>query len=156
MTLTRHVARVLAAAVFASLATPGLAQVRVENAWVRATVPAQKTTGAFMRVVSAADASLVAAASPAAATVEIHESSMQDGVMRMRAVPRVPLRANQPFDLKPGGHHVMLTGLRTPLKTGEHVPITLTFEDANGRRSTVEVSADVRPLTSMPETKHGH
>jgi len=108
-----------------------------------------------MRLVSPADASLVAAASPAAANVEIHESSMQEGVMRMRAVQRVPLRANQAFDLKPGGHHVMLMGLRTPLNAGEHVPITLTFEDATGKRSTVEVSAAVRPLTSMPD-KHGH
>jgi copper(I)-binding protein len=127
----------------------------VEHAWVRATVPAQKATGAFMRIVSHADAWLVAAASPVAASVEIHESSMHDNVMRMRAVPRVPLRANQAFELKPGGHHVMLMGLRAPLNAGEHVPITLTFEDAKGKRSTVEVSAVVRPLTSMPD-KHGH
>ena len=149
----------IASLLFTALLTAGgtsaLAQVRVENAWVRSTVPAQQATGAFMRLVSPADASLVAVASPSAANVEIHESSMQDGVMRMRAVPRVALRANQALDLKPGGHHVMLMGLRGPLNAGERVPITLTFEDAKGKRSTVEVSAAVRPLTSMPD-KHGH
>ncbi len=155
MTIKPEAATLLLVAVVAAFPTAAFAQARVENAWVRSTVPAQKATGAFMRIVSPADASLVAAASPVAANVEIHESSMQDGVMRMRAVQRVPLRANQAFDLKPGGHHVMLMGLRAPLNTGEHVPITLTFEDAKGKRSTVEVSAAVRPLTSMPD-KHGH
>ena len=150
-----YAATLLLGAIVATFATVGVAQVRVENAWVRSTVPAQKATGAFMRIVAPTDASLVAAASPAAANVEIHESSMQDGMMRMRAVQRVPLRARQPFDLKPGGHHVMLMGLKGPLNAGEQVPITLTFEDAKGTRSTVEVSAAVRPLTSMPD-KHGH
>ena len=150
-----HAAILMLVVLVATFTTAAVAQVRVENAWVRSTVPAQKATGAFMRLVSPADASLVVAASPAAANVEIHESSMTDGVMRMRAVQRVPLRANQAFDMKPGGYHVMLMGLRAPLNAGEHVPITLTFEDASGKRSTVEVSAVVRPLTSMPD-KHGH
>jgi len=145
----------LLAACAAMLPMTASAQVRVENAWVRSTVPAQKATGAFMRLVSPADTTLVMATSPAAASVEIHESSTQDGVMRMRAVSRVPLRANQAFDLRAGGHHVMLMGLRAPLNAGETVPITLTFEDAKGKRSTLEVSATVRPLTSMPD-QHRH
>ena len=63
------------------------AQVRVKDAWVRATVPQQKATGAFMQIVSAQDAKLVEAKSPAAGVVEIHEMAMVDQVMKMRAVP---------------------------------------------------------------------
>jgi copper(I)-binding protein len=132
-----------------------LAQVRVENAWVRATVPSQKATGAFMKLTAAANASLVGVASPAAPLVELHESSMQGGVMQMRAVPRIVLPANKSVELKPGGYHVMLMGVTTPLNAGGTVPLTLTFEDAAGKRTSVDVSATVRPLTSMPD-KHGH
>ena len=138
-----------------ALPAAALAQVRVENAWVRATVPAQKATGAFMKLTSPGDASLVGVATPAAPLVEIHESSIQGGVMQMRAVPRVELPANRSVELKPGGYHVMLMGLTAPLKAGETVPITLTFEDAGGKRTSVVVSATVRPLSSMPD-KHGH
>lgn len=131
------------------------AEVTVKDAWVRGTVPAQTTTGAFMTLTSTAEARLVGAASPVAKMVEIHESMMHGGTAQMHEVQVVALPAGKAVELKPGGHHVMLMGLRAPLNAGEHVPITLTFEDAKGKRSTVEVSAVVRPLTSMPD-KHGH
>jgi copper(I)-binding protein len=51
-------------------------------------------------------------------------------------------------DLKPGGYHVMLMELTQPLKEGESVPVTLTIEDKAGKKTTVEVKAAVRPLTS--------
>jgi len=131
------------------------AQVKVEDAWVRGTVQDQRTTGAFMRLTSASDTSLVGVASPIAGFVEIHESSMHGGVMRMRAVPRVPLAANKTVELKAGGYHVMLMSLKQPLNVGETVPITLTFEDETGKRTSVEVRATVRALSTAP-AKHSH
>lgn len=131
------------------------AQVSVEDAWVRGTVQDQRTTGAFMRLRSASDTSLVGVASPIAGFVEIHESSMHGGVMRMRAVQRVPLAANKSIELKPGGYHVMLMSLKQPVSVGETVPLTLTFEDKAGKRSTIDVNATVRPLTTAP-AKHAH
>ena len=130
-------------------------QVRVEDAWVRSTVQDQRTTGAFMKLTSAADTSLVAVASPVAGLVEIHESSMHGGVMRMRAVPSLPLPANKPVELKPGGYHVMLTALTQPVSVGQTVPLTLTFEDKAGKRTSVDVKAAVRPLAA-PAAKHAH
>ena len=139
----------LALLLVAALAVPAsvAAQVRVENAWVRATVPAQKATGAFMTLTSPNAAALVSAASPIAAHVEVHESSTTGGVMQMRAVPRLALPANKAVELKPAGHHVMLIGLTKAVSAGEDVPIALTIEDSAGKRSVVNVVAKARPLT---------
>jgi copper(I)-binding protein len=70
--------------------------------------------------------------------------------MKMRAVPRLALPAGKAVTLKPGGYHVMLMALQQPLKEGETVNITLTFEGRDGKRSTAEVAAKVRPLTESP------
>jgi copper(I)-binding protein len=121
------------------------AQVDVREPWVRATVPAQKASGAFMRLTAAQDTRLVEARSPVAGVVEIHEMALVDNVMRMRAVAAIELPAGRTVELKPGGYHVMLMDLKQQLKAGETVPLTLVLE-RNGARSTVEVSAPVRPL----------
>jgi copper(I)-binding protein len=71
---------------------------------------------------------------------------MHGNVMHMQAVEAVPLPAGKAVQLKPGGHHVMLMGLAKPVKAGEKVPLKLTVEDARGKRSIVEVAAEVRPL----------
>ncbi len=132
----------------ALLAGPAIAQVTVTEAWVRGTVPGMQATGAFMRIESRADTRLVAAASPAAPLVELHEMAMVDNVMRMRAVPGLAVPAGKPLELRPGGYHVMLMNLPRPLERGSTVPITLTFQSADGRRETVKVAAEVRPLAS--------
>ena len=122
------------------------ADVVVKDAWVRGTVPAQTTTGAFMTLTSSEDAKLVGAKSSAAKTVEIHLSAMKGGVMHMDAADAVALPAGKAVELQPGGYHVMLMGLVKPIASGDKVPIVLTIEDKAGKRSTVEVKADVRPL----------
>jgi copper(I)-binding protein len=121
------------------------AEVTVKDAWVRGTVPAQTTTGAFMTLTSTADAKLVSAASPVAKTVEIHESMMHGTTAHMHEVEAVELPAGKPVSLKPGGHHVMLMGLSKPLKPGDTVPLTLTIEE-KGKRTALEVKAAVRPI----------
>jgi copper(I)-binding protein len=133
----------------ALLAAPAAAQVSVSEPWVRGTVPGQRGTGAFMSLKSATDTVLVSAASPAARVVEVHSMAMEGGTMNMRAVPKLPLPAGQSVELKPGGYHVMLMDLAQPLKEGDSVPVTLTFEDKDGRRSTVEVKAPVKGLAAI-------
>lgn len=137
-------ALVLAALLGAS--GPALGQVTVADAWVRGTVTGQRATGAFMTLTATGDAALVAAASPVAKIVEIHEMAMEGGVAKMRAVPRVDLPAGKPVALKPGGYHVMLMALQQPLKEGEAVSIALTFESRDGKRTTAEIAARVRGL----------
>jgi hypothetical protein len=122
------------------------AQVAVKDPWVRATVPEQKATGAFMQLTAPSPSRLVEARSPVAGVVEIHEMKMIDNVMRMRAIDGLDLPAGKAVDLKPGGYHVMLMDLKGPVKAGDTVPITLVFEGADRKRETVEVKAPVRPL----------
>ena len=122
------------------------AETKVTDAWVRGTVPAQKTTGAFLTITSTEDAKLVSVASPIADMVELHVTENQAGVMHMHGVEGIELPAGKAVKLEPGSHHVMLMGLKAPVKPGTAVPLTLTLEDRKGRRTTVEVSAAVRPL----------
>ncbi|MCK9983590.1 MAG: periplasmic copper chaperone A [Azoarcus sp.] len=137
-----------------SFSLPAQADVKVEEPWVRATVPHQKVTGAFMRLTASEDARLVAVGSPVAGTVEIHEMVMEKEVMKMRPVAGVQLPAGQTVELKPGAHHVMLLDLRKPLQPGDTVPLVLTVEGSKGKRETLEVKAAVRPLGTMGGAGH--
>jgi copper(I)-binding protein len=122
------------------------AAVTATDAWVRGTVPAQKITGAFLTLESSEDAKVVGVSSPVAKTVEIHESGMEGGAMRMKAVDFVALPAGKRVEFKSGGYHVMLVDLTRPLAVGDMVPLTFTLEDSRGKRTTLEVKAEVRPL----------
>lgn len=126
------------------------AQVSIKDPWVRGTVPGQKATGAFMQITSGADTSLVAVTSPVAKVVEIHTMTHEGGVMKMRAVDAVSVPAGKPVELSPGGFHVMLMDLGQPLKEGEKVPLTLTFADKSGKKTTQDVTATVRALNTSP------
>jgi copper(I)-binding protein len=128
--------------------------VKVEDAWVRGTVASQKATGAFMRLTPSANARLVSVSSPVAGTVEIHEMAMEKDVMKMRQVPGLALAAGQATELKPGGYHVMLMGLKAPVVGGDTVALTLTFEDAAKQRFVQEVQAPVRALGMGAAMKH--
>lgn len=139
------------------VATAAHAEVKIEEPWVRATVPQQNGTGAFMRLTSSADTRLVQADSPVAKHVEVHEMVMDNNVMKMRQVPEVPLPGGKTVELKPGSYHIMLIDLHGQVKEGENVPLTLTFEDADGKRNTVDLQAPVRPLASGANAGgHGH
>ena len=140
----------------AAASVPAWAQVEVKSAWVRGTVAAQKTTGAYMEINSAQGARLVSVESTVAGTVEVHEMSMDKNVMRMRAVPKLDLPAGKTVELKPGGYHVMLIDLKKPLKKGDSVPLKLKIENKDKTVSTVEVKAEVRETTAAPEHKGAH
>jgi periplasmic copper chaperone A len=135
----------LASALLASFAAQAQSPVvKVDDPWVRATVAPQKATGAFMQLTSVKAAKVVAASSPLAAMVEIHEMKMDGDNMKMRAVDALPLPAGQAVALKPGSYHVMLMGLKAPIKAGETVPLTLTVEGEDKQRTTIEVKAEAR------------
>ncbi len=124
------------------------AQTSVKDAWIRGTVPQQKATGLFAQITSTQGGRLVAASSPAAGVVEIHEMSMDGSVMKMRALPDgLELPAGKAVELKPGGYHVMLMDLKQQLKAGDTVAVTLVVEGADKKRANVEIQVPVRPLT---------
>ena len=124
-----------AAAVLLLAPACATAQVRVSDPWVRATVPQQKVSGAFMQLISSRDLRLVEVRSPVAG---------------------VDLPAGRTVELKPGGYHVMLMVLKRQLKEGESVPITLVLEGKDKKRETLEVKAAVRPLNTAAHGHQGH
>ena len=132
----------LAALAFASAAAH--AQVTVDKPWIRTTVAQQTTTAAYLTITSAKGGKLVSASSPAAASVDVHEMKMDGDMMKMRAVDTLALPAGQPVELKPNGLHIMLTGLKAPVKAGDVVPLKLVVEDAKGKRETVDVKATAK------------
>jgi hypothetical protein len=131
-----------------SFGSPAFSEVTAKNAWVRATVPAQKTTAAYVTIHSTDYARIVEVKTPAAGHAEIHESKMTGGVMRMDAMDDFLLLPGTSVELKPGSYHLMLMELAKPLTAGSKVPLTFVVEEGKGktRRYSVEVSAEVRPL----------
>ena len=136
------------------LAFQASAQTKVDDAWVRATVPTQTASGAFMTVTADSDSKLLSVATPIAKDVQIHEMTMKNDVMSMGPVKFVELPAGKAVKLDPNGYHVMLMGLSAQMKEGETVPLTLTVENAKGEKETIEVKAPVRSLTNMEGHDH--
>ena len=122
---------------------------KVEEPWIRGTVPVQKATGAFMRLSSTTRVRLTGARTPVAEVVEIHEMRMACDTMHMRRMSALDVGAGQAVELKPGGYHIMLMGLKQTLQAGQKVPLTLEFE-AGGKPQTLTVDAEVRSLTGQP------
>ncbi|OQX12478.1 MAG: hypothetical protein BWK73_14830 [Thiothrix lacustris] len=119
--------------------------VTVESPFVRAIPPGQPNSASFMTLINTSDTdhSIKSAASPVAATVELHTHTNNNGVMEMRQVPQIDVPAKGRTELKPGGLHIMLIGLQQELKVGENAAITLTFEDG----STTTFNAPIQDVT---------
>jgi copper(I)-binding protein len=148
--------KLIAATLVAStLSFAALAQsVAVEGAWARATVQGQKATGAFMKLVAKDGARLVSVSSPVAGVTEVHEMKMDGNVMQMRPLTGgLELPAGKAVELKPGGYHVMLMDLKTPLQKNTTIPLTLVFKDAKG----VETRAELKvPVSNTAPVEHAH
>lgn len=120
--------------------------IEVKDAWVRGTVPAQKGTGAFMEITAKSAVRLVGAASAVAGTVEIHNMTMTNGVMKMFQVEGIDVPAGKTIKLAPGGYHVMIMGLKQQMKPGDKVPLDLLIETADKKRETVSLQVEVRDI----------
>lgn len=115
--------------------------VMVMKAFARASAtPTAQSGAAYVSLMSHGEADrLLSAATPAAKSAEIHKSEVVDGVMKMTSVEALELPANGTLEMKPGGYHIMLTGLNKPLVKGEEIEIVLTFEKAGEVRVKVPV-----------------
>lgn len=121
------------AAIFALAAVPTLAaDITLEHAWSRATSPGAKVGAGYVMIKNAGTAAdrLVSATAEVAGKVEIHEMKMVDGVMKMRPINGLDIPAGKNVELKPGGFHIMFEQLKQPLKAGDTVKGSLTFEKA--------------------------
>ena len=121
-----------------------MATVDVRDGWVRQSVPGQSGTGAFMKLTSPTGAKLVGISTPAAGVAEVHEMKMEGDTMKMRELAGgLDLPAGQTVELKPGGYHVMMMDLKGALAKGATVPMTLSFQDAKGAKTTLDVTLPV-------------
>jgi periplasmic copper chaperone A len=122
------------------------AEVSVTAPWVRATVPAQKSTGAYMHLLSGSGARLVGVSSPVASTVELHQMEMQGEMMKMRQVDGIDLPAGKGVNLASGSYHIMLVGLKRQLKPGDAVEMTLLVQGKDKKPESLTLKVPVKPL----------
>jgi copper(I)-binding protein len=117
-------------------------KLRIEHPYARATVSGQSSGAAYLTIENKGNNPdrLIAIASPISKAVEIHTMSMDGNVMRMREVSGIELKPSAKVSMKPGdGYHIMLVGLKQPLKIGDKFPLTLTFEKSGKAEVTVWV-----------------
>ena len=154
MTFLRLITPLLVALVLsnASFATSyKLGTLQIGQPWARATAPSAPAGGGFLTITNTGPTPdrLISARSPAANMVQIHQMKMEGNVMRMREVDKgLEIPPGKSVTLAPGGYHLMMMGLKAPLKEGTQVPVTLVFEKAG----SIDVNLDVGSLgaTSAP------
>jgi copper(I)-binding protein len=129
--------------------------IKITDAWARASAGPAQNGAAFLTVTNGGGEAdkLVAAGTDVAATAELHTHLNEGGVMKMRQVPAIDLPAGQKVTLQPGGYHVMIMGLKAPLKAGETFPLTLTFEKAG--KVTVDVAVGAAGAMGPVGMDHG-
>lgn len=138
--------------------TSALSTIRVENAWARATPARAKTGAAYVAVINNGGSvdRLLSATTPVAQKVQFHTETEDNGISRMRELRSVEIDPGAKVIFKPGDMHMMIVGLKQPLKEGETFPLTLTFEKAGKIDVTVSV-AKVGAMQSgdMKSMMHG-
>lgn len=133
-------------------AQEALAQLRIENAWAAPTPGGVEVSAGYLTITNptAADDALIGVSSPRAGHAEVHEMTMDGGVMQMRAVARLPIGAGQTLTLGPGGRHLMFFDVAQPFAEGETIPVQLRFE----RAGELDVSLPVRRQTHAGHAGH--
>ena len=138
---TRIISLCIALICLFGLTSPAPAAVSVTDAWTRATAGGT-SCAVYFNVTSTIADRLTGARSPIAAGAVLHLHKMSNGVMMMRPLDGIDLAADKPISFAPLGYHIMLTGLKTPLKPGDHFLLTLIFVEAG----TVTADILVKPL----------
>jgi hypothetical protein len=123
----------------AAVASAQTGQLAVDNAWARATPGKSDIGAAYVTIHSPTADRLVAASTPVAKKAELHTMEMSGMVMKMRPISSIDIPAGQSVSLAPGGMHIMLMGLKQPLKAGQSFPLSLTFAKAGTRTVNVAV-----------------
>lgn len=129
-----------------------LGDLEIVHPWGRDTEGAAKRGAAYLDIINHGGSPdrLIAASSPASASVELHEHVSENGILHMKAVEAIDIKPGEHVVLQPGSFHIMLLDLVAPLVEGESIPLTLTFE----RAGSIEVSVLVASVATM-HSPHG-
>ena len=117
----------------------------IEAPWTRATPAGARVAGGYLKITNTGQQAdrLIGGSLPVASDVEIHEMTVNDGVMKMRRLEKgLEIKPGQSVELKPGSYHVMFMGLREGLKENQTIKGTLVFEHAG----SIEVEYRVAPI----------
>jgi hypothetical protein len=138
----------------ALISSPAVAQIKIDNAWARATAPGAKIAAGYMviRNGGATADRLIGVSSPAAEKVETHVTVKDGDVFRMREVKGYDIPPKGSFELKPGGAHLMFVNIKAPFKEGQNVPASLKFE----RAGEVKIEFRVGRLGASSQDHKGH
>jgi copper(I)-binding protein len=123
----------------------------ISQAWTRATPKGAKIGGGYLTIENKGTApdALIGGSADVAGSVQVHEMSMDNGVMKMRPLEKgLAIEPGKSVKLAPGGYHLMMLDLKSPLKKGDKLPITLEFEKAG----KVQVSLDVEGVGAQGPT----
>lgn len=129
--------------------------ITVQDPYVRLAPPNAPATGAFMVIKNTGDkdVKVLKADNPASRVTELHTHLNENGVMKMRPVAAIEVKAKGQAVLQPGGLHVMMIDLKAPMKEGDVVPITLSFDDGSSKQVDAKV---VRPMAAGMPMEHKH
>ena len=134
--------------------------IQAERAWARETVAGMSMGGVFLDIKNdgAREDILTGGQSPVSNKVEVHTHLNDNGVMRMRELAGgLALPKGQTVTLKPGSYHIMLMGLKAPLKAGDTFPLTLKFKHAPAKTIQVTVQSNAAPEQMAPmQHQHHH
>ena len=146
----KRIATLLAAGILSPAALAG--DISVIEPYVRLVPQGVPTTAAFMTIRNAgtAERKLMRVDSSAAKTVELHNHINDNGVMKMRQVREIEIKAKGQAELKPGSYHVMMFDLKQTLREGEKVPLTLSFDDGSSEKIEALVK---NPVARTPAEK---
>ncbi|MDD2701992.1 MAG: copper chaperone PCu(A)C [Sideroxydans sp.] len=122
------------------------ADVKVSEAWTRATAPGQDSAMVQAVITSKQAAELVGVSCACARTAELHSMVHEDGMMKMRQVESINLPAGEAVDLGAAGYHLMLMGLKKQIKEGKKIELTLTLRYQDGKTKRVKFHAPARAL----------
>jgi len=128
-------------------------KLKIDHPWARVTIPGRPAAG-YMIVHNQGDADkIISASSPAANRIEMHTTTMKDGVMRMRATKHVDVPAKGSVEFKSGGFHLMIFGLKPSVKQGSKLPLTVVFDKAGPVKMELVVKKSAK---AMDHSGHGN
>ncbi|MBI3479488.1 MAG: copper chaperone PCu(A)C [Nitrosomonadales bacterium] len=134
--------------------------IQIDDAWTRATAPGQDAAGVDITITSKQAATLLGFSSPIASSAEMHSMQDENGMMKMREAKSIALPAGKRFNFHDSGYHLMLIGLKEPLKEGSTIPLTLNIKIGQQGPLKIDVKAAVislhAPKPAAQNSSHHH
>jgi copper(I)-binding protein len=121
-----------------------LPDIKIVNAWVAATEESDDMSVAYMSLLSHEDLILTSITSPTIKTIEMHNTILEKGIMKMRMAHEIKIDHDKTFEFKSGGSHLMLMDFKGPLKAGEKVKMTLHFKDKKNQSFNKSINAIIK------------